>query len=44
LFEWRGNLSRAERMKRLAIALAIGLGTGIGVLLVFQRLFLVRLP
>ena len=44
LFEWRGNLSRAERMKRLAIALAIGAATGAAVVLVFERLFLVRLP
>ena len=44
LFEWRPNASSAQRLKQITIALAIGAGTGIAVTLVFERLFLVRLP
>lgn len=44
LFEWRGGASWAQRLKQVAVALAIGAGTGIVVVLVFERLFLVRLP
>lgn len=41
-FEWeRGP---AGRLRRLAEAAALGLGTGIVVMLVFERIFLVRLP
>lgn len=44
LFEWRTGMPTAERLKRAAIAVAIGIATGIAVSLVFERLFLVRLP
>jgi len=44
LFEWRREAPRAANLRRLAIAAAVGVGTGIGVVLVFERLFLVRLP
>jgi putative tricarboxylic transport membrane protein len=44
LFEWRRGAAPAARARMLAIATAIGLGAGIGVTLVFERLFLVRLP
>ncbi|HEX8664641.1 MAG TPA: tripartite tricarboxylate transporter TctB family protein [Beijerinckiaceae bacterium] len=43
-FEWRPGLEPAARARRLGVALAIGLGTGILVTLVFERVFLVRLP
>lgn len=43
-FEWRPGLEPAARVRRPAVALAIGLGTGILVTLVFERVFLVRLP
>jgi putative tricarboxylic transport membrane protein len=43
-FERRPGLELKARARRLAIALAIGLGTGILVTLVFERVFLVRLP
>lgn len=43
-FEWRPGLARAARLRPLATALAQGLLTGVLVTLVFERLFLVRLP
>lgn len=43
-FEWRRALSVAQWTKQVAIALAIGVGTGALVTLVFERVFLVRLP
>ena len=43
-FEWRPRLEPAARARRLGVALAIGVGTGILVTLVFERVFLVRLP
>ena len=43
-FEWRPGLEPAARARRLGVALAIGVGTGILVTLVFERVFLVRLP
>lgn len=43
-FEWRRDLSIARWTKQVAIALAIGVGTGVLVTLVFERVFLVRLP
>lgn len=44
LFEWRRGAELGVNLRRLAMAVAIGVGTGIGVVLVFERLFLVRLP
>lgn len=44
LFEWRREEAGRERLRRLAIAAAMGVGTGVAVTLVFQRVFLVRLP
>lgn len=41
-FEWEKGL--AGRARRLVEAAAIGLGTGVAVMLVFERVFLVRLP
>jgi hypothetical protein len=43
-FEWLPSLDAKARARRLAVALAIGLGAGILVTLVFERVFLVRLP
>jgi hypothetical protein len=43
-FEWRPGLDAKARARRLAAALPIGLCTGILVTLVFERVFLVRLP
>jgi Tripartite tricarboxylate transporter TctB family len=43
-FEWRPGLDAKARLRRLATALLQGLATGIVVTLVFERLFLVRLP
>ena len=43
-FEWQPGLDARARLRRLATALAQGLATGILVTLVFERLFLVRLP
>jgi putative tricarboxylic transport membrane protein len=42
IFEW--ELGPERRLRRLAEAALIGLGTGIAVMLVFERIFLVRLP
>jgi putative tricarboxylic transport membrane protein len=41
-FEWEAG--PAGRVRRLLEAAALGLGTGIAVMLVFEKLFLVRLP
>jgi putative tricarboxylic transport membrane protein len=41
-FEW--HLGPARRWRRIAEAALIGLGTGLAVMLVFERIFLVRLP
>jgi putative tricarboxylic transport membrane protein len=43
-FEWRPGVEPAARARRLGVALAIGFGTAILVTLVFERVFLVRLP
>lgn len=43
-FEWRPGLDATARMRRLGAAVLIGLGTGVLVTLVFERVFLVRLP
>jgi putative tricarboxylic transport membrane protein len=41
-FEWEaGPVGRARRLVEAAL---LGLGTGLGVMLVFERIFLVRLP
>ncbi len=44
LFEWQSGQPWSRRLRPLAIAVAVGLGTGGAVTLVFERLFLVRLP
>lgn len=44
VFEWRPGLLPQARVRPLATALLQGLATGIMVTLVFERLFLVRLP
>lgn len=41
-FEWEKGA--AGRLRRLAEAALLGLGTGVAVTLVFERIFLVRLP
>ncbi len=41
-FEWEQG--PAGRLRRILEAAALGLGTGIAVMLVFERIFLVRLP
>lgn len=43
LFEWRDEPT-PRRLRRIAIALALGLAAGVAVTLVFEKLFLVRLP
>jgi putative tricarboxylic transport membrane protein len=42
IFEW--HLGPQRRWRRIAEAALIGLGTGVAVMLVFERIFLVRLP
>ncbi|HEX2890809.1 tripartite tricarboxylate transporter TctB family protein [Vineibacter terrae] len=44
LFEWQPGLAPRERARRMAIAAVTGLATGGIVVLVFERVFLVRLP
>jgi putative tricarboxylic transport membrane protein len=44
LFEWRRDQPWRERAIRIASAALIGVGTGAAVMLVFTRVFLVRLP
>ncbi|WP_270937089.1 tripartite tricarboxylate transporter TctB family protein, partial [Falsiroseomonas oryzae] len=41
-FEWEKG--PAGRARRIAEAALLGLGTGLAVMLVFERIFLVRLP
>ena len=43
-FEWRPGLAPKARARGLAVALIEGVLTGIAVTLVFERVFLVRLP
>lgn len=43
-FEWRPGLAAKARLGRVATALVQGVLTGVLVTLVFERLFLVRLP
>jgi hypothetical protein len=43
-FEWGPGVAPKTRARQLGIALVIGLATGILVTLVFERVFLVRLP
>jgi hypothetical protein len=43
-FEWRPGLALKARARGLAIALVEGVLTGSAVTLVFERVFLVRLP
>ena len=44
VFEWRPGVAAKTRARQLATALLIGLGTGVLVTVVFERIFLVRLP
>jgi len=44
VFEWRPGLEARARLRPLATALVQGVLTGILVTLVFERIFLVRLP
>jgi hypothetical protein len=44
LFEWRKEHSWRQRLRPMITAALIGIGTGWGVVFVFQRIFLVRLP
>jgi hypothetical protein len=43
-FEWEPGQPTRERARNAAIALAIGLGAGIGISLLFERVFLIRMP
>jgi putative tricarboxylic transport membrane protein len=43
LFEWQDEPA-PRRLRRIATATLLGLATGIAVMLVFEKLFLVRLP
>jgi hypothetical protein len=43
-FEWRDRRARGELGRGMAVAAACAIGTAAGVTLVFQELFLVRLP
>jgi hypothetical protein len=43
-FEWRDRRARGELARGIAVALACAVGTAAGVTLVFQEVFLVRLP
>jgi putative tricarboxylic transport membrane protein len=43
-FEWQPGLRPAARARALLAPVAIALGTGIGVTIVFEQIFLVRLP
>lgn len=43
-FEWRDRRARGELGRGVAVALACAVGTAAGVTLVFQEVFLVRLP
>jgi putative tricarboxylic transport membrane protein len=44
LFEWRRDFLWSERLRPIATALVVGVATGWAVYLVFERVFLVRLP
>jgi len=44
LFEWRGGQAWRERARPIVTAALTAAGTGIAVVLVFERVFLVRLP
>ncbi len=44
VFEWRVGVTSVSRARLLATALAIGLIAGVAISLVFERVFLVRLP
>lgn len=44
VFEWQAGMAPAARVKSAAQAVAIGFVTGVSVLLLFEKLFLVRLP
>jgi putative tricarboxylic transport membrane protein len=44
LFEWQTGVSWRSRLRPFLAALAVAAGTALGVTLVFERLFLVRLP
>lgn len=44
LFEWREGVSWRQRLRPLLAGAAVAAGTAIGVTLVFEKLFLVRLP
>jgi hypothetical protein len=43
-FEWRDRRARGELRRGIAVAAACAIGTAAGVTLVFQEVFLVRLP
>jgi len=43
-FEWRPAMSTAQRGRLAASAVGIGIAAGLAIALVFERLFLVRLP
>jgi hypothetical protein len=43
-FEWRDRRARGELGRGIAVAAACAIGTAAGVTLVFQEVFLVRLP
>ena len=43
-FEWRDRLARGQLGRGIAVAAACAIGTAAGVTLVFQEVFLVRLP
>lgn len=44
IFEWEPKAAPARRLWRLASAAIIGVAAGLGVLMIFQQVFLVRLP
>ena len=44
LFEWQAGEAPAGRARRIATAALLGVATGVAVVLVFEKLFLVRLP
>ena len=44
LFEWQEGVAWRERLRPLATAAAVAAGTALAVTLVFEKLFLVRLP
>ena len=44
LFEWRGGETSSRRMTKVCTALLQGALTGVAVVLVFERVFYVRLP